>query len=259
MRRRFELRVPMTMSPLVRSRRAMRLSAGTVKNPDLASQKNRSRPAIRCGSSTGLEPVATVTVQRVASSAAICSPELAAPTTSTRAPSGSWSGLRYLALCSCGTSGSSCSAMSGMYGAWNGPVATTTWVACSLPAGVVTANGVVLLVQSLYRGVQPHRQLEAGGVAGQVVRDVVLAGVGVGGCREGQAGQRVVLCRAEQAQRVPALPPGVSDLGCGVEQQEACVRIGEVVAEGEAGLTGADDDDVDGSRSAGMVWDIGFS
>ena len=54
------------------------------------------------------------------------SPELAAPTTRTRAPAGSCAGLRYSALCRCGTSGSSCSATAGMCGVWNGPVATTT-------------------------------------------------------------------------------------------------------------------------------------
>jgi hypothetical protein len=92
-RRRVLVRLPMTRSPRARSRRAMRPCDGTVRNPDRVSQKNRSRPRTRWGSWAGREPTATVTDLVAASSAAICRPELAAPTTSTR-PGGSWFGLR---------------------------------------------------------------------------------------------------------------------------------------------------------------------
>ncbi len=85
--------VPMTSSPLFRNRRPNRDCAGAVNSPLVVSHQNRSRPRIRCGSERVADPLARVTGRVRCNSAAICTPELAAPTTRT-GPVGSCSGLR---------------------------------------------------------------------------------------------------------------------------------------------------------------------
>jgi hypothetical protein len=110
-------------------------------------------------------------------------------------------------------------------------------------AGGEGAVGVA--VQPGHRGAQPHRQGEVPGVGGEVVGDVVLGGMGVGRGGERQARQRVVPGGTEQPQGVPAVPPRGADLRAGVDDEEAGAAGGEVVAEGESGLAGADDEHVE--------------
>jgi hypothetical protein len=79
-------------------------------------------------------------------------------------------------------------------------------------------------------------------------------GVGEGG--ERQAGQRVVLGGAEQPEGVPAVPPRGADLKAGVDQQEVRAAGGEVVTEGETGLAGADDENVEQLGGGGGEHDV---
>ena len=66
--------------------------------------------------------------------------------------------------------------------------------------------------------------------------------VGVAG--ERLAREAVVAGGGEQPQRVPALAPRGRGRVGGVEDREVAALLGEVVADGEAGLAAADDDDV---------------
>ena len=97
--------------------------------------------------------------------------------------------------------------------------------------------------------VGPDRQVEPGGIVLQIVRLLVLGGEGEGVAREGPAGQAVVLGGGEQPQRVPAAPPRVANPRAGVENDKVPVLLRQVVAQRQAGLSGADDDGVDGGKA----------
>jgi len=62
---------------------------------------------------------------------------------------------------------------------------------------------------------------------------------------ERQAVERIEPRRREEAQRVPALSPGVADARRAVENHEAETALLQVVSDRKAGLTAADDDDVE--------------
>jgi hypothetical protein len=88
------------------------------------------------------------------------------------------------------------------------------------------------------------RQVEAAGVLGEVGDDLVAGGVVVGVAGEREPGEAVVARGGEERERVPALAPGCGGSFGGVKDGEAAALLGEVVADGEAGLAAADDDDV---------------
>ena len=95
-------------------------------------------------------------------------------------------------------------------------------------------------------GVEADGQLERGGVAAQVARDLVLGRVRAGGGGERHAWQGVVLGGGEQPQRVPAVAPHVPDVRSGVQEQERSdALLAQVPADGEAGLSRTDDEHVD--------------
>jgi hypothetical protein len=82
------------------------------------------------------------------------------------------------------------------------------------------------------------------GVVGEVGDDLVARGVVVRIAGKGLAGEAVVARRREEPQRVPPLAPrGRGGIG-GLEDDEVAVLVGEVAADGETGLTAADDDDL---------------
>ena len=101
--------------------------------------------------------------------------------------------------------------------------------------------------------VGPDRQVEPGGIVLQIVRLLVLGGEGEAVAGEGPAGQAVVLGGGEQAQRVPAAPPRVANPCAGVENDKVPVLLRQVVAQRQAGLSGTDDDGVDGGSTDGAV------
>ena len=67
-------------------------------------------------------------------------------------------------------------------------------------------------------------------------------------CRDAPAGQPVVLGRAVEPQRVEPVAPDVADPVVRVQDQERAAPAGQVVAGGQAGLAGADDDGLDVRR-----------
>ena len=106
-------------------------------------------------------------------------------------------------------------------------------------AGVTTKRAPFLKRRSNGHA-RADRQREARGVGLKIVGHLVLGGEAVRRRGERHADQAVEAGRGEQAQRIPALPPGVSDPRVGVQDHEAQPVPGQVVAHREAGLTGAD-------------------
>ena len=90
-----------------------------------------------------------------------------------------------------------------------------------------------------------HGQLEPRRVRLEVVGHLVLRGERVARPRKGHAGEPVEARRAEKTKRIPATAPRVADARRCVEDDEAKVPPGEVVARREPGLAAADDDDVE--------------
>ena len=121
------------------------------------------------------------------------------------------------------------------------------------PVEVSAWNVSPVLVSRVTRVLRRTGSSNAVGVAAQVVRDLVLGRVRAGGGGERHAGQGVVLGGGEQPQRVPAAAPHVPDLRSGVEEQErGDALLAQVPADGEAGLSGADDEHVDVLGSLGL-------
>ena len=96
----------------------------------------------------------------------------------------------------------------------------------------------------LHAAVELDRQLEPSRVVGEVGDDVVAPRVAVGVAWEVEPGQAVVAHGREQPQRVPAAPPRRGRLAGRFEDGEPPALLGEVVADRQAGLAAADDDDV---------------
>ena len=117
--------VPMISSRFL-TRRPIRLSPRMSMKPRWENHQKRSRPSTRCGSTRPIDETDSRTRRPLpASSSAICTPVLPAPTTRI-SPMGSCSGRRYPVLCSWGTPGSRPDAKAGVRGVWNAPAATTT-------------------------------------------------------------------------------------------------------------------------------------
>ena len=104
-------------------------------------------------------------------------------------------------------------------------------------------TAAVACPHGLHAAVELDRQLEPLRVVGEVGDDVVAPRVAVGVAWEVEPGQAVVAHGREQPQRVPAAPPRRGRLAGRFEDGEPTVLLGEVVADGQAGLTAADDDD----------------
>jgi hypothetical protein len=77
-------------------------------------------------------------------------------------------------------------------------------------------------------------------VALEVGDDLVAAGIAVRVAGELEPGKAVVAPRREERERVPARAPRGTDRVGGVEDDEAAVLLGELVAHGQAGLAAAD-------------------
>jgi hypothetical protein len=77
-------------------------------------------------------------------------------------------------------------------------------------------------------------------VALEIGDHLVAAGIAVRVAGELEPGKAVVAPRREERERVPARAPRSTDRVGGVEDYEAAVLLGELVAHGQAGLAGAD-------------------
>src|SRR5215216_1686180 len=95
--------------------------------------------------------------------------------------------------------------------------------------------------ESVHLDAGTNRQIESGGVGLQIVGHLVLRGERQGGGGEAPALQPVVTGRCEQAKRVPALAPGVTDPPVGVQDHEGQAPLCQMVADREACLTTTDD------------------
>jgi hypothetical protein len=84
--------------------------------------------------------------------------------------------------------------------------------------------------------------VEGGGVAAQVVDDLVAVRVALGVAGERQARQAAVAGRGEQGEAVVVVRPGPPGLGSGFEHDRLPAAGEQGVRGGEAGLAGADDD-----------------
>ena len=67
--------------------------------------------------------------------------------------------------------------------------------------------------------------------------------------KEGHPRKAAVLSGGEERERVPSGPPHLADLRTRIQDHETQVTLSEVIADGEACLAAADDDDVEGRRS----------
>jgi hypothetical protein len=103
---------------------------------------------------------------------------------------------------------------------------------------------VVACPDRVHAAVELNRQLEPSRVIGEVGHDVVAPRVAVGVAREVEPGQAVVAHGREQPQRVPAGSPRGGGYAGGFEDGEPAALLGEEVADGQAGLAAADDDDL---------------
>ena len=81
-------------------------------------------------------------------------------------------------------------------------------------------EGTVTQTKPPHARVEHHRQGEVRGVQGQVVRDLVLGGVGARGSRERQPRQGAVLSGGEQGEGVPSSAPDFADLGASLEDED---------------------------------------
>lgn len=116
----------MRVSPL-RRRRPSRVSTVFESTPSFVDHQKRSRPSRRCGSGFCGEPIARCTsrlaplLRDLKAGVAAADYEHAAPG-DIRRPA-------YPVLCAWNTSAARPAARAGTFGAWNGPMATTTWSA----------------------------------------------------------------------------------------------------------------------------------
>ena len=74
----------------------------------------------------------------------------------------------------------------------------------------------------------------------EIVRYVVLGGKCVSPSRKRHTGQAGIARRIKQAERVPTVPPRVSDALAGIEDLERDSSFCQMVADGEPGLAAAD-------------------
>ena len=108
------------------------------------------------------------------------------------------------------------------------------------------AEAFTWLPERAHSGGGPDRKVEVARVALQVVAHLPPRWAAGGDPRKRQAAQRVVSCRRVQDQRVVAIAPHIADARGRLEDHEVEPLLLEVVAGGEAGLAGPDDDDIVG-------------
>src|SRR5215831_11331201 len=94
-----------------------------------------------------------------------------------------------------------------------------------------------------------NRQVETPRIGFQVVSHLQLGREGVAARGKTKSGKPCVTRRREQAERIPAIAPGVADTTAGIQNQEADAAAGEMVSDGEACLAAADHDGVDAFKS----------
>ena len=127
---------------------------------------------------------------------------------------------------------------------------------------VIGLHAPVAGVHDIPRAVAPHAidldtgvhgQVEVLRVGLEVIRHLVLRRKTEGWRREWQTDEPVVLGGREQAQRVPSLTPGVADARIGLENHKRQSSPCQTVADRQARLAAADDDDLHTLRCTVVV------
>lgn len=114
-----------------------------------------------------------------------------------------------------------------------------------LPVEGRDESAPVVSGQMLNSGPQPDGQVEGDRVELDVVRHLVLGREAPRVTRERQSIEAVELGRREEGEAVVVAPPAIADPLTAVDDEELPPQVLEVVASGQAGLAGADDQGLD--------------
>src|SRR5215471_3325227 len=87
------------------------------------------------------------------------------------------------------------------------------------------------------------------GVGFEVIGNLILRGECFSCARKSHSGKFDVPGRRKQAQRVPAIPPGISDSVVRIQNQEVDSSLGQVVPHGQSSLASSDDNCVNALRT----------
>ena len=98
------------------------------------------------------------------------------------------------------------------------------------------------LRQSVDLGAGSDRELERAGICFQIVGGLVLGRISPGRSRKRHTRQPVVADRRKQTQRIPPLPPGITDAVVLVQDDERQIPLLEVIAGSQTGLAATDHD-----------------
>ena len=109
----------------------------------------------------------------------------------------------------------------------------------------VNLVATVVPADALHARAAPHWQFESPGVRLEEIRHLVLGRIIHRGGREPHAWQRRGPRRAVETERVVVAPPVVAYPPDRVENHELPISLREVVARGQPGLPGTDDDRLD--------------
>ena len=139
---------------------------------------------------------------------------------------------------------------------WNGPVATTTLVASIVPSDVSARKPVppALPAQRRHRDAGADGRGDPFGVADEIVDHLVAAGEAVRvDAGDRQAGQPVVPGGAVGVQAIPALRAPAFGDAVAFEDEVGEAALAQLLAHGQAGLAGADDERFDCFNRHGMT------
>ena len=106
---------------------------------------------------------------------------------------------------------SSSRANDGTLGLLNAPVATTTFSATQRVLATCHLESIPGLRQSVDLDPGSDRELERAGIGLQIVGGLVLGRICPGRSRKRHPRQSVVTAGRKQTQRIPPLPPGITD------------------------------------------------
>ncbi len=114
-------------------------------------------------------------------------------------------------------------------------------------------EGAVLVAQRRDGGVESDRKFEPRRVLVEVAGHFVACRIAVGVPGKGESGKGIVAPGGKEDEGVPTAPPRRADGAGGFEDHEMAALAGKEVADRQAGLPGADHDDVETGRRRGCV------
>ncbi len=123
----------------------------------------------------------------------------------------------------------------------------------NVPPVSLDQEGAVLVAQRRDGGVESNRKIEPRRVLLEVADHFIACRIAVGVSWKGESGKGVMAPGGKEDQRVPTAPPRRADAVSGFEDHEPAALTGEEVADRQAGLPGADHDDIETVRRHGGV------